>query len=183
MGAPPRPTLCDPMDCNLPGSSVRRILQGRIYWSGLPFPPPADRPPPGMKTASLECFRRRHKNQFSGSWGELVPSVGCDWERVQWVVFEGCLKWFSHLLGGVCAEIMHRTVLFLPAFQKLPLWFWSFCSLFIICPSCVCGPSLSIPHSFFVSVAPGDLYPGSSIASKESQIPACLIVRDVWLCT
>ena len=24
------PTLCDPMDCNLPGSSVHRILQARI---------------------------------------------------------------------------------------------------------------------------------------------------------
>ena len=98
------------------------------------------------------------------------------------VVFEGCLKWFSHLLGGVCAEIMHRTVLFLPAFQKLQFWFWSFCFLFLICPSCVCGHSLSIPHSFFVSVAPGDVYPGASIASKESQVPVCLIVRDVWLC-
>ena len=25
-----RPTLCDPMDCNLPGSSVYAILQARI---------------------------------------------------------------------------------------------------------------------------------------------------------
>ena len=24
------PTLCDPMDCNLPGSSVHEILQARI---------------------------------------------------------------------------------------------------------------------------------------------------------
>ena len=30
------PTVCDPMDCSLPGSSVYRILQARIqeYWSG-----------------------------------------------------------------------------------------------------------------------------------------------------
>ena len=30
------PTVCDPMDCSLPGSSVHRILQARIqeYWSG-----------------------------------------------------------------------------------------------------------------------------------------------------
>ena len=32
-------TLCDPMDCILPGSSVHGILQAR-YWSGLPCPPP-----------------------------------------------------------------------------------------------------------------------------------------------
>ena len=34
-----RPTLCDPMNCSLPGSSVHGILQGRVL-SGLPCPPP-----------------------------------------------------------------------------------------------------------------------------------------------
>ena len=33
-----RPTLCDPMDCNLPGSSVDGILQARILeWVPIPF--------------------------------------------------------------------------------------------------------------------------------------------------
>ena len=36
------PTLCDPMDCSTPGSSVHGILQARIDWSGLPFPSPGD---------------------------------------------------------------------------------------------------------------------------------------------
>ena len=31
------PTLCDPMECNPPGSSVHGISQEE-YWSGLPFP-------------------------------------------------------------------------------------------------------------------------------------------------
>ena len=32
------PTLCDPMDCHLPGSSVHRILQARILEKGVtPF--------------------------------------------------------------------------------------------------------------------------------------------------
>ena len=31
-------TLCDPMDCSLPGSSVHRILQARILeWITIPF--------------------------------------------------------------------------------------------------------------------------------------------------
>ena len=34
-------TLCDPMDCSPPGSSVHRVLQEK-YWSGLPCPPPED---------------------------------------------------------------------------------------------------------------------------------------------
>ena len=32
------PTLCDPMDCSLPGSSVHGILQARILeWIAIPF--------------------------------------------------------------------------------------------------------------------------------------------------
>jgi len=32
------PTLCNPMDCSLPGSSVHRILQARILeWFAVPF--------------------------------------------------------------------------------------------------------------------------------------------------
>ena len=46
------------------------------------------------------------------------------------VVFEGCLKWFSHLLGGVCAEIMHRPVLFSPSFSEVAVVFLVF--LFLV---------------------------------------------------
>ena len=46
------PTLCDPMDCSPPGSSVRGILQARILeWA--PCPPPGDLPDPGIELASL----------------------------------------------------------------------------------------------------------------------------------
>ena len=33
------PTLSDPMDCSLPGSSVHGIFQAD-YWSGVPLPSP-----------------------------------------------------------------------------------------------------------------------------------------------
>ena len=46
------PTLWDPMDCSLPGSSVHGISQ-QEYWSGLPFPSPGNLPDPGVKTSSL----------------------------------------------------------------------------------------------------------------------------------
>ena len=45
-------TLCNPMDCSLPGFSVRGILQTRIQ-SGLPCPYPGDLPNPGIKPTSL----------------------------------------------------------------------------------------------------------------------------------
>ena len=45
------PTLCDPMDCSLPGSSVHGILQAGIL-SGSPFPSPGDLPDPGIELRS-----------------------------------------------------------------------------------------------------------------------------------
>ena len=44
-------TLCDPMDCSLPGSSVHGIFHARILeW--LPFPSPGDLSHPGIETGS-----------------------------------------------------------------------------------------------------------------------------------
>ena len=43
-------TLCDPMDCSLPGSSVHGIFPE--YWNGLPCPPPGYLPDPGIKPGS-----------------------------------------------------------------------------------------------------------------------------------
>ena len=45
-------TLCDPMDCSLPGSSVHRISR-QEYWSELPFSPPGGLPDPGIEPTSL----------------------------------------------------------------------------------------------------------------------------------
>ena len=46
------PTLCDPMDCSPPGSSVHGILQaGILEWIAMPLP--GDLPDPGIKFMSL----------------------------------------------------------------------------------------------------------------------------------
>ena len=46
-------TLCDPMDCSPPGSSVHGILQVVILeWVAMPSPP-GDLPNPGLKPVSL----------------------------------------------------------------------------------------------------------------------------------
>ena len=45
------PTLCDPMDCSMPGSSVHGIFQ-QGYWSRLPFPSPGDLPNPEIEPRS-----------------------------------------------------------------------------------------------------------------------------------
>ena len=45
-------TLCYPMDCSPPGSSVYGFSR-QEYWSGLPCPPSGDLPDPGIKSMSL----------------------------------------------------------------------------------------------------------------------------------
>ena len=44
-------TVCNPMNCSLPGSSVHSILQQEC-WRGLPFPSPGDLPDPGIEPGS-----------------------------------------------------------------------------------------------------------------------------------
>ena len=46
------PTLCDPKDCSLPGSSVHGEFSRQEYWSGLPCLSPGDLPNPGIKPVS-----------------------------------------------------------------------------------------------------------------------------------
>ena len=47
------PTLFDPIDCILPGSSIHGLLQARITGVGLPCPPPGDLRNSGIKPVSL----------------------------------------------------------------------------------------------------------------------------------
>ena len=42
-------TLCDPVDCSLPGSSVHGILQARILERVAVTPPPGALPDPGIE--------------------------------------------------------------------------------------------------------------------------------------
>ena len=53
------PTLCDPMDCNLPVSSVCGDSPSKN--TEFPCPPPEDLPDPGIEPAS------RHYNIIQGS--------------------------------------------------------------------------------------------------------------------
>ena len=67
------PTLCDPMDCSPPGSSVHGILQAK-YWSGLPFP-------------SLEPAHKcsRHQRPGFNPWVRKIP-----WRRTWQITAVAC---------------------------------------------------------------------------------------------
>ena len=45
------PTLCDPMNCSPPGSSIHGFSR-QEYWSEQPIPSPGDLPYPGIKPRS-----------------------------------------------------------------------------------------------------------------------------------
>ena len=46
------PTLCDSVDCSLPGSSLSMGFSRQGYLSGLPFPSPWDLPNTGIEFAT-----------------------------------------------------------------------------------------------------------------------------------
>ena len=53
------PTLSDPMDYSLPGSSVRGIFQARVLeW--VPFPSPGGLPDPGIEPLSPALAGKSH---------------------------------------------------------------------------------------------------------------------------
>ena len=62
-------TLCDPMGCSSPGSSVHGISR-QEYWSVLPFPSPGDLPNPGVKSVSLTLLHWQ-----AGSLTLLPPHI------------------------------------------------------------------------------------------------------------
>ena len=70
--------LCDPMDCNLPGSPVTEFFR-QEHWSGLPCPPPGDVPhprtePTSLVSPTLACgfFTT------SSTWEALIYRMSCD---------------------------------------------------------------------------------------------------------
>ena len=54
------PTLCDPMDCSLPGSSVHGILQARILeWVAMPSSRGSSRPRDRTQVSHVSCTGRQ----------------------------------------------------------------------------------------------------------------------------
>ena len=82
----PRPTLCDPVDCSWPGSSVHGILQARILeWVAVPSSRRSSRP---RDQTCISCIGRQNfflpfslQGKPPGPWPTSnpfyrVPSVG-----------------------------------------------------------------------------------------------------------
>ena len=67
-------TLCELMDCSLPGSSIHGFSR-QEYWSGLPFPSPSDLPNPGIEPRSPTLQADTLPSEPPGSPG--IPLLPC----------------------------------------------------------------------------------------------------------
>ena len=107
------PTLCNPMNCSLPGSSVMEFFR-QEYWSGLPFPSPGDLPNPGIEPRSpalqadsllwatreappspwVSLFPETHNNEIRPINNPTMTNE-CSSERMDWLdlpAVQGTLK-------------------------------------------------------------------------------------------
>ena len=67
------PTLCDPMDCSPPGSSVRGILQARILdWAAIRSSSGSSRPRDQAQVSYTSCVGRRVLSHL----GSRAPGLG-----------------------------------------------------------------------------------------------------------
>ena len=65
-------TLCDLMDCSLPGTLVMGFSR-QEYWSGLPFPSPGDLPDPGIEPGLPHCRQTLYRLSYQGSPWAFYP--------------------------------------------------------------------------------------------------------------
>ena len=65
------PTLCDPLDCSLPGSSVPGISQARILeWSAMPFSRGSSQP---RDQTRVSCLADRFFTHWAKDLASIIP--------------------------------------------------------------------------------------------------------------
>ena len=87
-------TFCDPIGCNLPGSSVHGILQARI-WSRLPFPSPTS-----LVGGPKRSSKVLPKAKLAPQKGHGHCSVICCWSDP----LQLSESWQNHYIWEICLE-------------------------------------------------------------------------------
>ena len=72
------PTLCDPMDCSPPGSSIHGILHGKNTGVGCPFLRQGNFPTQGSNSGLLHCRQALYPLSHRGS---TVKESNSAWSR------------------------------------------------------------------------------------------------------
>ena len=121
------PTLCDPMDSSLPGSSIHGIFQARVLkWLAISFSRGSSWPRDWTQVSCIasRCvtiWAPRHTNQSSTVWSLLalglmllLPSVSLPLHLTPWPwhikhqpTWEIWLPQMWHVLSGLCGSMFH----------------------------------------------------------------------------
>ena len=99
-------TLCSPMNCSPPGSSVHEFSR-QEYQSGLPFPPPRDLPNPGIKPVCPESAA------LTGGFF----TTSATWEALCYTVGPCCLFHIQQ-----CVSVSPKLLLYPFPKSQLTLW-------------------------------------------------------------
>ena len=89
------PTLCDPIDCSPPGSSVHRVIL-QEHWSELLFLSPGDLSNPGIRPASPALAGRFFTTESPGKPTQLQSKTGWLWSTSSqsfYLMWEGKPGW------------------------------------------------------------------------------------------
>ena len=97
------PTLCDPMDCGLPGFSVLGVLQARILW-WIAFPSPEELPNPGIEPWSPASKADSLPFELQGSPNRFRKGVTYSLVNLCLIFF--CIFFFS--LFGCTGSELHK---------------------------------------------------------------------------
>ena len=89
-----RSTLCNPMDCSPPGSSVHRLLQARILeWVAIPFSRESSWPRDQTKSPALQA------DYLSYEESPLTPARTCAMQIYLCVCLYTCMCLYSMLFS------------------------------------------------------------------------------------
>ena len=94
------PTLCDPMDCSLPGSSVHGIFQARaLEWVAIAFSKKTSRWLINMKKCSLLLIIGEMKIKTTKRYHLILVRMAIIKKFINnkcWTVGGGNVNWYSH---------------------------------------------------------------------------------------
>ena len=120
------PTLCDPMDCSLPGSSIRGILQARVLeWVAISFSRRSSQPRDRTRVSHIagRCFTIR-VSKVTQSCPTLCDPVGCSLpgSSIRGILQAKTLEWVAIFFSRGSSQPRDRTGVSCIAGRCFTLW-------------------------------------------------------------
>ena len=121
------PTLCNPMDCSPPGSSVQGILQARILaWVAMPSSRGSSWPRDRILVSYVSCIGRGGSFTTNATWETLnfFSFIFISWRLITLQYYSGfchTLTWISQFISLFPIPIPPPTSLPIPSLWVIPV--------------------------------------------------------------